>query len=591
MKGKILHRVVAAARRGGRTVQASARLTAGASPAQLTALLTLGTIVPLVSPALAYTGKLIIDSVMAHQPGRAAGYVAAELVLILLQIGAGRGLLAVRAMLASRVAVDTSALLVKQAQRLELAALESSAYQDQLARAQRDPATRMVGLLAEGLTVLQGAIALGLYAAILLHFSPWIGLLLLVSAVPVAMVEIKSTTDGVDAQDRRVAETRHHRYFEELLLKPEHAKEVRLLGLGEPLRQRMQGLGLRFYQADRALVLRSLWLALGTAALAPVTFYGCYGVLALAAARGSLTVGELTLLAISFHQAQMTIRAMIAAAKASHECALHLDGFFAFLQLPVSRPACEVTLRPGGPLTQGIRCEDLGFRYPGATDWALRHVNLTLRPGELLALVGSNGSGKSTLVKLLTGLYRPTEGRVLVDGIDVRAWDPERLRQRFGVLFQDFARLQMSLRENIEAGRGCAQMDDAELQAALDQAGSPQLLQQLPGGFAAQLGKQFADGFELSGGQWQTVALARLLARVQGGADLLVFDEPTAALDSRLQHLVFERVRQLSSDGKSVILISHHPEGTLMADKVLTLRAGRVVNLAEKKGVPHVATA
>lgn len=599
MSDKLPHRLVAALGRGLRMLQQSARLVAGASPAQLFTMLALGAIVPLVSPALAYTGKLVIDSVMAHAPARAAGYVVAELTLILLQLGAARGLLAVRAMLGARVAIDTSALLVQQAQRLDCAALESAAYQDQLARAQREPAMRAVGLLAEGLTVLQGAIALALYAAILLRFSPWIGLLLLVAALPVALVELKSTSDGVAAQDARVSETRQHHYFENLLLKPEHAKEVRLLGLGESLRQRMQTLGLGFYRGDRALILRSLWLALGTTALAPATFYGSYAVLALAAARGELTVGELTLLAISFHQAQMTIRAMIAAAKAAHECALQLDGFFAFLQLPVR--SAEVTPRAARAEISlaGIRCEDLGFRYPDAPDWALRHVNLSLRPGELLALVGSNGSGKSTLIKLLTGLYQPTEGRVLVDGIDVRAWDPEQLRQRFGVLFQDFARLQMTLRENLEAGRGGARLDEPALLAALEQAGGAHLLKQLPSGFETQLGKCFADGFELSGGQWQTVALARVLARLESGANFLVFDEPTAALDLRAQQLVFERLRQLSSDGnKSVILISHHPEGALLADKVLTLRAGRVVHFSEKSQKPiqkkesaYVATA
>lgn len=581
MSDHLPHRLVAAAGRGLRTIQASFRLAAGASPGQLAALLALAALVPLASPALAYTGKLVIDSVMAHAPAAAAGYVAAELGLILLQLGAGRGLLAVRSMLGARVAIETSAQLVKQAQRLECATFESAAYQDQLARAEREPATRAVGLLAEGLTVLQGAIALGLYAAILLRFSPWIGLLLLVAAVPVALVELKSTSDGVAAQDARVAETRQHRYLADLLLKPEHAKEVRLLGLAPLLQRRMQALGLRFYQGDRALILRSLWLALGTTALAPITFYGCYAVLALAAARGDLTVGELTLLAISFHQAQMTIRLMIAAARAAHECALQLDGFLAFMQLPVRRPTAEATLRPARtePTEEGIRCEDLGFRYPAAPDWALRHVNLSLRPGELLAIVGSNGSGKTTLIKLLTGLYRPSEGRVLVDGIDVRAWDPALLAARFGVLFQDFARLQMTLRENIEAGRSGAGMDEAALTAALDQAGAQRLLAQLPGGFATQLGRCFADGFELSGGQWQTVALARVLARAAAGAGLLVFDEPTAALDQGAQQLVFERLRQLSSDGKkSVILISHHPESALLADKVVTLRAGRVVD-------------
>lgn len=569
----------------------SAGLARRTAPVLTGTLLALGATVPLVSPALACTGKRVVDAVLAHQPLRAAGWVAAELALILAQLGAARGLVTVRALLGSRLAVAMSALLARTATRLPCSLVESAEYQDRLARAQREPAGRAVTVVGEALTVLQGALALGIYAVILLRFSPWIGALLLLSALPVALVELRAAAEQVAAQDERTPEQRRAQYLEGLLLRPEHAREVRLLGLQESLLQRSAALGTAFYQADRRLQLGALWPVLSAAALAPLTFYGSYGVLALLAARGQLSLGDLTLLAIAFHQAQMTLRAMVAAAKAGHEGALQLAGFFDFLALagddaaPARRRAAKVA---GAPV---LRCEDLGFRYPGATGWALRHVSFSLPAGQSLAILGGNGSGKTTLVKLLTGLYEPTEGRVLLDGVDLRDWEPAALRARFGVLFQDFARFQLSLRENLEAGLGGDALPEDALRAALRLAGADALPQALPRGLDTQLGKHFEHGVELSGGQWQKVALARVLTRT--AADLLVLDEPTAALDGSSQRLVFDRVRAMAG-GRTVILISHHPDGVKLADRVLSLEGGRVVSMTQPEaqgGQSHDAAA
>jgi ATP-binding cassette subfamily B protein len=294
--------------------------------------------------------------------------------------------------------------------------------------------------------------------------------------------------------------------------------------------------------------------------------------MALAAAAGRLTLGNLVLYVMAFRQGQQAFQSILTAVGGMYEDNLYMSNLFKYLAIAVEAPP----RLPAAPASseEGIVFEDVGFRYPGAEGWALRHVNLAIRRGESLALVGHNGAGKTTFIKLLTRLYEPTEGRILLDGRDLRAWEPDALRRRIGVVFQDFNQYQLKVRENVALGSVEHQDDEARIQRAVERGGAAEIVAGLPGGLETQLGRWFRSGAELSGGQWQKIALARAFMREE--ADILVLDEPTAALDAEAEHAVFQRFRVLARD-RTTILISHRFPTVRMADWVAVLDGGRIL--------------
>jgi ATP-binding cassette subfamily B protein len=361
-------------------------------------------------------------------------------------------------------------------------------------------------------------------------------------------------------------------YLETVLGREDHAKEVKLYGLGPRLLERYRDIFRRIYREDRALTLRrDAWgfcLGLiGTAAL-----YGAYAWIAVSTAARVITLGQMTMYVALFRQGQSAVSAILAAVGGMYEDNLYLSTLYEYLETPV--PKSAGAHRSGPHPEDGIRFEDVSFTYPDAEEPALEHITLQLRPGESLALVGENGSGKTTLIKLLTRLYAPTSGRILLDGQDLASWDETALRERIGVIFQDFARYQMLVGENVGAGDERFFEDEARWRTAAAKGRASEFIETLPQGYNTQLGKWFRDGRELSGGQWQKIALSRAFMRTR--ADILVLDEPTAAMDAQAEAEVFEHFRQLSRE-RITILISHRFSTVRMADQIAVLNRGSIV--------------
>jgi len=380
-----------------------------------------------------------------------------------------------------------------------------------------------------------------------------------------------------------------------VLANDEHAKEVKLFGLGPLLLGRYRDLGETFYREDIDLAIRRARWAYALSLLATGAFYACYAAMAVGAARGGLSLGEMTLAMVSFRQGQQAFQSLLGAFGGMYEDNLYMSNLFSYLSFedtakpaverPVTSPSHEVNGTT--PTSRGIQFRGVGFRYPGREDWALRNIDVVIPEGESLALVGQNGAGKTTFIKLLTRLYHPTEGHILLDGKDLEDWDENLLRHRISVVFQDFAQYQLSAAENVGLGSVEQLEDAAQIDRAVKKGGAEEVVASLTSGLATPLGRWFKDGVDLSGGQWQKIALARSFMRE--AADILVLDEPTAALDAEAEHAVFQRFRDLTR-GRTSILISHRFPTVSMADRILVIEKGQVVEegthatLLEKKG-------
>jgi len=304
-----------------------------------------------------------------------------------------------------------------------------------------------------------------------------------------------------------------------------------------------------------------------------IAFYGVYAWVALRTARGELTFGDMTMFILVFQQAQKALGGVLGQVQADYENLLYVETLFQFLDRPESRASAGTATRGPDP-RDGLRFEDVVFTYPGAKEPTLRGVSLHLPPGHKLALVGENGAGKTTLIKLLTGLYRPTSGRILLDGLELSAWEPDALRERIGVIFQDYVRYQLVVGENIGVGDVRAIDDHDRWKEAAKKGLADELIESLPKGYETQLGKWFDDGRELSGGQWQKIALSRAFMRRD--ADILVLDEPTASMDAAAEMRIFERFKALAED-RIAILISHRFSTVRMADTIAVVHDGAIV--------------
>jgi len=363
---------------------------------------------------------------------------------------------------------------------------------------------------------------------------------------------------------------------------------VKLFGLAPLLLGRYKRLAETFFADDRKLAVRRMVWGYALSLVSTGVFYGCYALIVVATVRGRLSLGDMTLYLVAFRQGQQSFQAVLSALGGMYEDTLYMSNLFEYFAIPTDE------VKATGPVAvvraeEGVRFEGVGFKYPGGAaagerdqlderellgKWALRGVDVFVPKGQSLALVGENGAGKTTFIKLLAGLYDPTEGRVLLDGRDVRTWDERELRARIGVIFQDFNEYQLALRENVGFGSVDHLEDELRVGRAVDQGGAKELVTTLATGLDTQLGRWFSGGVELSGGQWQKVALARAFMREE--ADILILDEPTAALDAEAEHAVFQRFRALAA-GRTTILISHRFPTVRMADRILVLEAGRVI--------------
>ncbi|WP_394826990.1 ABC transporter ATP-binding protein [Pendulispora albinea] len=543
---------------------------------------------------IAYVGKRIVDAVVARDSGGAWRWVAAELLLVAALTGATQALSLVRRIVGARLGLDINVAILEKATALELRYFEDSEFYDRLNKARREASSRPLSVIARSFQILQSIVSLLGYAALLLRFSGWAVAALLLAAIPATVAEMRFSSQAFRLRNWRSPESRKLLYLEHVLSNDEHAKEVKLFGLGEHLLARYRDIGELFYREDSALAVRAAKWAYALSLLATLTFYGCYATMALSAARGALSLGDLTLGMVAFRQGQQAFQSLLGAFGGMVEDNLYMSNLFGYLavtppsaQARAAEPAladapapaalanaANAALAPALKSPPGIRFEDVGFRYPGRDEWALRHIDVFIPQGESLAIVGQNGAGKTTFIKLLTRLYEPTEGRIWLDGRDLRDWDEALLRRRIGVVFQDFAQYQFTARENVGLGSVDDLGDTAQIGRAISKGGAEEVVSALKEGLETPLGRWFRDGVELSGGQWQKIALSRAFMRE--GADILVLDEPTAALDAVAEHAVFERFRELTRD-KTSILISHRFPTVRMADRILVIEHGRVV--------------
>jgi len=538
----------------------------------LGALTVLGAVLPL---GIAWVGKAIVDAAVARQRDATLTWVLVELGLVVAQAAVIRGLGLVRAVLGARLGLDINVRILEKALTLELRHFEDPDFYDRLTRARREASLRPISVVTESFQLVQNALTLVGYAGLLVSFSPWAVVGLLLAALPATVAEMRFSQQAFRLRNWRSPDSRRLLYLEYVLANDDHAKEVKLFGLGPMLLGRYRSLGETFYREDRQLALRRAAWSYALSLVATLAFYGCYAVVAVAAAIGALSLGLMTLYVVAFRQGQQAFQSILTAVGGMYEDNLYMSNLFEYLAIPTGTKAAAPALpepRPGEE--PGIRFEDVGFRYPDAEGWALRHVSLFIPRGQSLALVGQNGAGKTTFIKLLTRLYTPTEGRILLDGVDLRDWGEAALRNRLGVIFQDFNQYQLRFRENVGVGSVDHLEDAPRVERAVEQGGAGEVLAGLPAGLETPLGRWFKDGVELSGGQWQKVALARAFMREE--ADILVLDEPTASLDAEAEHAIFQRFRELAR-GRTTLLISHRFSTVRMADRIVVIEQGRLV--------------
>jgi ATP-binding cassette subfamily B protein len=549
----------------------------------LTVGLALLTLIAGVLPAgVAYIGARIVDAVIhAAELHRETGtthlaqvfqFVALEALLVAAISMAQRGISLAQSLLRAQLGQRVNVMILEKALTLDLTQFEDSEFYDKLTRARREASSRPLSLVMRTFALLQNAVSLITFGGLLIRFSGWAVVLLVLAGLPAFLAEAKFSGEAFRLFRWRAPEARMQLYLEAVLAREDYAKEVKLFELGRRFLDRYRDIFTRLYKEDRDLTLRRDAWGFGLGLLGTAALYGGYAWIAAAAAFGKMTVGQMTMYLTLFRQGQSAVGAALSAVGGLYEDNLYLSNLFEYLEQPVGSASGRTRLGPAPG--DGIRFEDVEFTYPGAATPALSNINLHVVPGESLALVGQNGSGKTTMIKLLTRLYRPTRGRILLDGLDLDEWDESVLRQRIGVIFQDFARYQMLVGENIGAGDEQAFDDEARWRAAASKGLAAEFVEQLPAGYRTQLGKWFKDGRELSGGQWQKIALARAFMRSE--ADILVLDEPTAAIDAGAEAEVFEHFRELTRN-RIAIVISHRFSTVRVTDQILVLDEGRIV--------------
>jgi len=558
------------------------------SPALTTTLVVLRLVRALLPIAALYIAKLIIDDVVAlvrlpDHPTTLQGWLAsgelnglalllgAEFALAVLSDVLGRAVSLVDTLLADQVSNGSSIKLMEHAATLDLEDFEDAEFQDQLERARRQTSGRLT-LMGQLFSQAQDLVTVASFAAGLVVYAPWLIVLLAAALVPAFLGEAHFNAQTYTLDFGRTPERRELDYVRQTAASVETAKEVKIFGLNAFLIEHYKRLAATFYDANKALaVKRAVWGGAFTT-VGTIGYYAAYVWIAWRTLQGAFSIGDLTFLAGSFLRLRTLLEGLLAGFSSTAGQALYLNDLFSFFE---TRPEIlsPANARPfPHPIREGFVFEDVGFIYPGAERWAVRHLSFTLKAGEVVALVGENGAGKTTLVKLLTRLYDPDEGRILLDGHDLREYDLEQLRGGIGVIFQDFVRYNFSAGDNIAVGRIEARDDQARVERAARRSQADEVIEQLPFGYAQRIGKRFKNGVELSGGEWQKVAIARAYMRE---AEMLILDEPTAALDARAEFEVFQRFKELSK-GKTAVLISHRFSSVRMADRIFVLADGKL---------------
>jgi ATP-binding cassette, subfamily B, bacterial len=560
-----------------RNVRPLLRMVQETSPPLVAATAFLRLVRALLPAAMLWVSKLILDAVVGRI-SRGTGNLTHIWKLVGLELGLaiagdvlGRLNTLCDSILGDRFTNRVSVRLMEHASRLDLASFEDPVFYDKLERARRQTTGRL-GLLASLLNLCQDFISLISLSGLLIVFSPWLMLLLVAAVIPAFLGETHFTTLAYSVLFRWTPQRRLLDYLRLLGASAQSAKEVKMFGLGDYLARRYQRLAEEIDNENKALAIRRALAGSALNLISTGGYYGAYVVVLVRTLAGSISIGSFTLLTGAFSRSRTYIERILSSFNDISEQAIFLKDLFEFFEMePTIRPSPNSIPAPR-PIREGFEFRNAGFVYPGSDRIVLRNINFRLHPGEKVALIGENGAGKTTLVKLLARLYDPSEGQILLDGIDLREYNIEDLRHEIGVIFQDYLRYDLLVRENIGFGRLESLMDMQKIENAARKSLAQGVIDRLPDGYDQMVGRRFEKGVDLSGGEWQKVALARAYMR---DAQLLILDEPTATLDARAEYEVFQRFADLTR-GRMAVLISHRFSTVRMADRILVLADGVV---------------
>ncbi len=535
-----------------------------------------------------YVGKLIIDEVihLISAPQKDFDqlwwWIGIELGLAVFSEIFNRLISLTDALLGDLYANHSSIELMHKAASLDLGMFEDSEFYDKLERARRQTTGRVV-LMSMVLSQLQDLITIVFLGAGLVVFEPWLILILFIAVLPSFLSEAYFSRSSYSLVRSWTPQRRELDYLRYIGASVETAKEIKVFGLDTFLTGRFSRIAKDYYQANKSIaVRRTIWGTL-LQILSVLAYYGAYILIIVRTVAGVVTVGDMTFLSGSFNRLQNQLQNLLSTFTRITESALYLQDYFDFLAIvPTIRDHPEAIDAPK-EIKDGIRFENVGFKYPGTEVWAVRHISFFLEPGEKLALVGENGAGKTTLVKLLARMYDPSEGQILIDGIDIRQFNIESYRKMIGVIFQDYVRFSFKAGENVAVGQIEESENTQQIKTAAEKSLADPVIQKLPGGYDQMLGKRFSEGIDLSGGEWQKIALARAYMR---DAQIVILDEPTASLDARAEYEVFKRFSELTK-GKSAVIISHRFSTVRMADRILVLKNGELLELGTHEELLH----
>lgn len=533
----------------------------------------------LLPGAVAYIGKLIVDAVIvAAQTGsaadlqRALGFLTLEAIVVIAQTGVRQAQMLVQTLLRVLLGQKVNVLILEKALTLSMAQFEDSEFYDKMTRARREASSRPLSLVGRTFGLMQDVLSLLTFGGLLFKFSGWAVLILVVAAIPAFIAETRFAGDAFRLMRWQSQEYREQVYLETLIAREDAATEVKLYQLGPTFLNRYRSIFQKLYRDDRNLTLkRTIWRYL-LGLLSTAAFYLAYVWIVIETVAKQISLGDLTMYLVVFRQGQSTVSNILSGISSMYEDSLYLSNLYEFLDEQVAPEIGHA--KQGEKPGDGLRFEGVWFTYPDSEASALQDVTFHLKPGQKLAIVGENGSGKTTLIKLLTRLYSPTSGRIFLDGTDLKDWDLAALQQRIGVIFQNFVKYQFTVGENIGAGDVTQLEDEQRWREAAEKSTASPVIEHLPDRYQTRLGKWFKGGRELSGGQWQKIALARAFMRIQ--ADILVLDEPTSAMDPEAEVEIFEQFRAMTPD-QMAILISHRFSTVRMADQILVLSQGRVL--------------
>lgn len=540
---------------------------------RLTIFMAVLTVIAGVIPAgIAWIGKELIDAVVAGVRPDVIRFLMIEAFFVALLAAVSRAQSTAQSLLRAQLSNLVNVRVLEHALKLDLAQFEDAETYDQMTRARREASSRPLSLVNRAFSIIQYGISLASYIVLLVAFSWWTVAVVLLAAVPAFYAETRFASAAFKIFQWRTPETRQRNYYETAIAREDFAKETMLYGLGPVFLERYNKIFETLFAEDRKLSLQRGWWGWALGLISTLAFYGAYVVIALSAVAGNISIGEMTMYMGVFRAGQGAFSSILQSIGGAYEDTLYVSNLFTFLNTPIGHQGGTATIgvSPG----EGVRFDNVRFRYPGSDRDAIQGVSFTLKPGQKLALVGENGSGKTTLIKLLTRLYRPTSGRILVDGTDIMDWDVTALRARIGVIFQDFVKYQITAGENVGVG-DVHRLDDREAWKEASRKGmADDVIENLSDSYDTQLGRWFGNGRELSGGQWQKIALSRAFMR--SDADILVLDEPTSAMDAAAEAEIFDRLRE-QAPHQMAVLISHRFSTVRMADTIIVLRQGEVI--------------